>query len=376
MECEELRRQSSLHSRDRGYYLKRVVMGDRRKLLTGGITVLFPLFPLIYFLKMFNFIDNDTAFVSFLIASAFAKTFYAILCTDAYLEVSHPAMSLIRAEEYAKISRRALLRYFFHEVRGPLNAISLAADMLSHEGDEKDDDTHSSKISSSTVAAQRAERAELVSAIRCASASVEETLNDALTLQRIETKTMWVLMEHFSVRDKLRRIQTAAQCAVAKTCGITVTTVVEAEVPAVLMGDKHKIHHVLTHLVINAIRFSPDGGNVVITAHVEVQKKSPLPTSRAVCDGGSVAILATAAAAAGHDNVINLAQMVKGHRRRTGAGDGVLHGHRQRCGHRHIAAGDQQNGRVRRLLGAAPQQHFRAAGRPGRRRLWYGPRCL
>lgn len=226
-----------------------ILLASRKATLSYCIGCLFPVFPLIYFLKYIDLIDNDVVFVGFMFTSAFTKILFASLCMDAHLEVSHPAIALIDAEKFSHTSRRAFLRYVFHEVRVPLNSISLGVQILS-----------SSELLDKTDM-------ETVGMIREAVTFMGETLNDVMALQKIEEGSMELIYKAFSISDLFQNVEDSF-IDISVDMGVALSTEIDPNLPPRVIGDKFRIRHVLANLVSNAIKFSFSGGLVQLKAQL------------------------------------------------------------------------------------------------------------
>mmetsp|Transcript_26566 Transcript_26566/g.44412 ORF Transcript_26566/g.44412 Transcript_26566/m.44412 type:complete len:1010 (+) Transcript_26566:77-3106(+) len=259
-EYERLQRIASRNSRSRGLFESQLVLARRKLVLTRVIGYMFPIFPLIYGLAMYGFIDDNTTFAAFLIFSASTKITFATACMDACMEVSHPSQAQQEAEEFAKDSRRAFLRYVFHEVRAPLNSISMGVDLLSKSTQMVDGD------------------ASTVLMVRDAAVLMADTLNDALTLHKIEEGSMEVGRQHFSITNLFNNIQTSVKTLLAKQ-SVELEMNISSDVPDNVIGDKFRLRHVLAHLVINAIRFSASDSRIFMRAEIDkdhhISVKSP-----------------------------------------------------------------------------------------------------
>ncbi len=89
-------------------------------------------------------------------------------------------------------------------------------------------------------------------------------LNDLLSLSRIESGKMTMKFENLDLRGLIEFIHTSFK---PQTDGksIQLRTELPPEVPAVY-GDREKLEQVLTNLVGNALKFTPEGGEIVISA--------------------------------------------------------------------------------------------------------------
>lgn len=145
-------------------------------------------------------------------------------------------------------SRRQLLRYVFHEMRAPLNSISMAVDLLTH---------HSKK----GTPKNKFQDLEALQIIEEAALTMERTLKDTMTLQKIDEGSLVAQCKIFSVHSLCDDIKDALK-QVLKSKSVTLNYAVDADVPEQIVGDHFRIRHVVAHVLSNAIKFSRAGGAV------------------------------------------------------------------------------------------------------------------
>lgn len=247
IELQELLQKSHENLAKRGTLERKVLLASRKTTLATTLATLMPLFPLVYFFSSYQFLDASFTHVAFLFSSAFTKVFFASVCMDAHLEVSHPVIALIDAEKFAHTTRRAFLRYVLHEVRVPLNSISLGIQILSNNHNMNDDDR------------------ETISLMKEAVNFMGETLNDVMALQTVEEGTLELLHKPFSIKDLFQNIEDSFN-DIANDLEIQLKTIIDNNVPRVVIGDKYRLRHVLANIVSNAIKYSFANNNVIIRA--------------------------------------------------------------------------------------------------------------
>jgi len=171
------------------------------------------------------------------------------------LEVTHPAIYQYQLESKSNLSRRAFLRYVFHEVRVPLNTISLGVQLLSEvRGQIQQEDL------------------ETILVLNEATTHIGETLNDVLVLQKLEEGSLKLVIKPFLIKDLLASCfgNESEVFARAKEKGVELTYKIAANTPEIVEGDKYRIRHVLVTLISNAVKYSnPDG---IVTVSVEVDE--------------------------------------------------------------------------------------------------------
>jgi signal transduction histidine kinase/DNA-binding response OmpR family regulator len=89
-------------------------------------------------------------------------------------------------------------------------------------------------------------------------------INDMLDISRIESGRVHLKIEPLSIADSLSGTVDSFR-AVLEQSGRTVKTRVPASLPRVA-ADRDRVGQVLMNFVSNALKYSPDGGNVVISA--------------------------------------------------------------------------------------------------------------
>jgi two-component system, OmpR family, phosphate regulon sensor histidine kinase PhoR len=136
-----------------------------------------------------------------------------------------------------------------HELRTPLANVRLLTEMLSDELAELD------------VPERVRER---VATIDVESGHLVQMINELLDLSRMENAVVRVRHDEVAlgplVRASLRHVETFAQRQ-----GVTLAVRVPDDLPPV-RGDEERLDQLLLNLLHNAIKFSPDGGEVTVAA--------------------------------------------------------------------------------------------------------------
>jgi hypothetical protein len=133
------------------------------------ITIIYAIFPCVYYSKVFDLIDHDTCYVLMFTAALMARILFMQLISDSHVNILDPNKFLLLEEKKkAEESRSMFLRYVFHEVRVPLNSVSLGLQILQ-------DSVHLNCVERETIAM-----------MKDATNFMAETLNDVLSLQKVE----------------------------------------------------------------------------------------------------------------------------------------------------------------------------------------------
>ena len=238
-----------------------------------------PLFPLNYILAATKVIGPGDSAAVFLLLTLLMKAFFAASVADMH---THSLMDIQRDEErrerdrnlldlekekYANESRRKFFKYLFHEVRTPLNSLSMGVELLK------------------TLPVLGPADLELLDMMGGAADFMSETLNNILSMQKIEEGKMELTFVPFSISSSITKIFSAMSgAAIAKS--LKIEKHIAAEVPELLVGDVYRVEHVISNLLSNAIKFSPTNGAIRVTvsaaAASETQLLSPSPSATSI----------------------------------------------------------------------------------------------
>ena len=141
-----------------------------------------------------------------------------------------------------------------HDIRTPLNGIVGVTDLLEAE------------ISTS-------EGREFLSIIQECSDSLLNLVNDILDLSKIESGSIEILNEPFSLRDFLDNLCSIVRVRAQKK-GLDLTVLFKCEID-IIRGDERHLHQIVLNLLNNAVKFTEKG-----SVRIEVSKDSRGPNDQ------------------------------------------------------------------------------------------------
>lgn len=145
------------------------------------------------------------------------------------------------AAEVANLAKNEFLKYMSHELRTPLNAILGFTNLIESESD----------IS--------ADQAEYLGIIAQSGQQLLGIIASALEMSAIESGKLTFNPRNFNLADLLNQLhQKFAPKAAAKQIAFNLD--LAADLPTQVYTDEVKLRQVLTYLIENAIRFTPEGG--------------------------------------------------------------------------------------------------------------------
>ena len=176
-------------------------------------------------------------------------------------ELEETRKQLVQVMEKALSANRAkseFLANMSHEIRSPISGIMSALEMLSQRiHDEKS--------------------LNIIDMARQTARSLEVVINDILDLSRVEAGKLVIVQKDFEPAILLNRIISLFSGR-AENKGISLSSHVSQDTPALLRGDPHRLEQVLINLVDNALKFTEKG-----EVKVEVEALGPFPDSISLC---------------------------------------------------------------------------------------------
>lgn len=167
-------------------------------------------------------------------------------------EVDDLRQALAHATEAASsadMTKSRFLAAVSHELRTPLNAIIGFSDMLLHEmfGPFKDP-----------------RQKEYVGLVRDSGRHLLDVVTSILDVSRIEAGAYWTQLEPFRFADAVEMTRSMMQLQ-ADSKGVRLDTRIAADAGEI-NADRRAVQQILINLASNAIKFTPEGGDVMIGA--------------------------------------------------------------------------------------------------------------
>lgn len=142
--------------------------------------------------------------------------------------------------------RRDLIANVSHELRTPISALQAVLENLVDGVTAPDQETLASML-------RQTER-------------LGRLVTQLLDLSRLESGAVPLQVTTFAARPFLEHVCDDARYARSQVSGGDVSVRVDAPDGLAVTGDMERVHQVITNLVDNALRHSPDGGEVVVRA--------------------------------------------------------------------------------------------------------------
>lgn len=182
----------------------------------------------------------------------------AIRWTDGRLVRLEVAQDVTERKELAKI-KDDLLSSMSHEMRTPLTAISGFAELLIDQQDMAEEHRHHINI------------------IYKEAEKLAELINRFLDVRRLKTDRARIDYEHFPVRDLLQKVQDST-----RDCKQHHVVKIACQTDSRIYGNRKELMQVVTQLLENACRYSPQGGNITVSAESNEREVSICVTDQGI----------------------------------------------------------------------------------------------
>lgn len=156
----------------------------------------------------------------------------------------------VTQQRVAEEARHEFVAQATHELRTPLTNIRLYLETAIDEGDQ-----------------DKALRAKCLNIINDETLRLERMVGDMLQVAEIESGTLQVKRDDVRVGQMLKDIQTEYQAQAAEK-DLKLEFNIPPKLP-VVQGDRDKLIMAVQNLVANALKYTPDGGRVAVTAEVK-----------------------------------------------------------------------------------------------------------
>jgi signal transduction histidine kinase/CheY-like chemotaxis protein len=192
----------------------------------------------------------------------------ALLLANAIIR-NQMALDLSRAQVAAEAASRAkseFLSNMSHEIRTPMNAII--------------------GMTSIGRAADGVERKDYAfEKIGDASTHLLGVINDILDMSKIEANKLELSYAEFSLEKVLKKVVDVNNFRVdEKRQNLSVR--IDRAIPRALIGDDQRLTQVITNLMSNAVKFTPDGGDIAIDARLDGEEGGTCTLQISVTDTG------------------------------------------------------------------------------------------
>lgn len=173
--------------------LSRVALTETKIYLAILMLILYCLFPGLYYLRMYRILDYELCFILMYCASYFVKFVLSLMMIEKMNAVLDDTdLAVLDEKKRQAASKQMLLRYVFHEIRVPLNSLTLGLQYLKSQ--------EPVKVSNPMK--------DVVNMMQESTSFMSETLNDVLSFQKIDDGAMGLEKTWFDPRNLIAAVAT------------------------------------------------------------------------------------------------------------------------------------------------------------------------
>jgi len=221
---------------------------------------------MVYLMSLLRIINQDTAYVLFISSNILSKFLFLSTANNAHISINSEfariklssELSALHSAAIVNQTRRLFLRYIMHEVRVPLNSISMGLGYLEQTSGIDD------------------EAREALLMMGSASEYMKQTLDEVMNLQSIEEGIMQLNYAPFTIHSVIRKAR-ASVVNILKEKQILLDIRIHPAAPKWVIGDAPRIEVVIANILNNALKFSDVQSFVEIkiaSSNLEKSKKS------------------------------------------------------------------------------------------------------
>lgn len=211
------------------------------------LSVALPLFPIIFLLGWSKVVDTVNVVTIVTAMNFLCKHVFALILTEFHMDKLDINRVAVMGEKAADTARNQFVRYVFHEVRVPLNSLTMGLHLLKTQGPQmKEEVSNTMEVMSEAIH------------------NMGETLNDVLSIQKIEEGKLALSYDMLEVSALTKNMHKRLS-PLFRGRKLKFVVKKSSRVPKAVLGDKFRLEHMLTNIVSNAIKMSAEGGTVTIS---------------------------------------------------------------------------------------------------------------
>lgn len=216
-------------------------------------------FPIVYVAIAMGWISADMGIAGFLVGSLLGKLLFSTYLAQCYSELYTDIELNRTAEQVEEATRRKFLRFVFHELRSPLNSLSMGVQMLSDS------------LLDQAMYALSEDDSQILKTVQRSTKMLTDHVDQVLSLHRAQAGELTATFVPFHLNQWANDIHTFAASAL-HTIGGHVKMTVSRNLPKVVEGDAERTELMMQSLLSYLALHLKSLGNVDII----ISEKAPL----------------------------------------------------------------------------------------------------
>lgn len=219
------------------------------------VVFVMPSFPIIYIFGMLHWIDIATVWKAFVVANVVSKLGYLSVVCDAQIQLVDAKATTKAAISSAIATKAEVLRYVFHEIRNPLNSLSVGLDLISH----------SANLCSVDVKA--------LSLMNESTNYMTDTLNNVLYIQMIDDGALTLNNRPLSLTQLFYDVKSSLSSR-SENLDVHIVISFDATTPTIVVGDRHQLQLAFTNIISQLMNFCKKSSALTVKISTEAQDEA------------------------------------------------------------------------------------------------------
>lgn len=211
-----------------------------------------PLYAIVFLLTLVRVLNTDYSYVGFVICNILSNVVYVNFVADNCTSLTNSLITVATASAVSNSSRSQFLRYVFHEIRNPLNSLSLGLLSLANIPLEENAD-------------------EAVLIMKDSVNYMSDILNDVISMHKIEEGVMNLVMQSFEIKNSIAMVKRSVKLH-AQNSRVTIKFRYSNIIPNFVVGDRHRFQHSFINILTYLINVSPENSTLLISCNSESSK--------------------------------------------------------------------------------------------------------
>lgn len=250
-----------------------------KRSMTIWLSVIFPFYTVVYVFAILEWLNKYYTISFFHILTLITKAIYVHIMFNLHTKHFHAYENEVQFLNRLVDARTNFVNYISHEIRNPLSSLSLSTDIICLNCERM----HNEEVNSELL---MQENQNCLHIIRNSINFMNETLNNILMIQQMENDRVIINLQYFSLEKCFKNILRMYDFMM-RDKNIKLTFLYDSKIPKQVKSDEHRMSHIVSNILSNAIKFSYPNSEIIVKVHIIKQDHNYLTICTEVQDFGT-----------------------------------------------------------------------------------------